>query len=144
MGAKAPPPTPEQQKLALLNLVTGYPWVSLGNADACKYIVTDKGAAADFQYCHVDLAGAFIRYGVCVPAACTADDVALGLNSTFTKVFKQPLDPSVQIAPVTICGEPGYPYVTGTYVMIVITFLLLALVAAGTTVEYVSRLMKPT
>jgi hypothetical protein len=142
-GTKAPPPSPAEQKEAILNIVTGYPWSSLGSADSCGYITTERGAVADFQYCYIDVAGAYLRYGLCVPQACTPDDIMLGLNTTFTKIAKTPLDPSLQLAAKTVCGNPKYTPVTGTYVMIVVTCLLLALVALGTTIEYVSSPLRP-
>jgi hypothetical protein len=138
-NARAPALTPEQQKAALVPLVSGYPWSSPGNADACSYIRKDRGAAADFQYCYLDVLYAFLRLGMCVPKACGPEDIALGLNAAFTKTTNMQLDSKLQLAPMTVCGSPRFPYVAGTYVMIVVTLMLLVLVAVGTAVEWVSQ-----
>ena len=80
-----PPPTAEQQELALLNLISGFPLISLGSSDACGFV-------PDFQYCHIDVATIYLRFGLCVPAACNAQDVQLGLNATYFKLTKSYLD----------------------------------------------------
>jgi len=61
------------------------------------------------------------RFGLCIPQACTEDDVLS-------------LVPNV---PSVSCGIDN-SYSTGTYVMISLTIFLLLLVAAGTTIELVS------
>ena len=84
-----PPPTAEQQELALLSLISGFPLISLGSSDACGFV-------PDFQYCHIDVATIYLRFGLCVPAACNAQDVQLGLNATYFKLTKSYLDRYVQ------------------------------------------------
>ncbi|GAB5037943.1 acyltransferase 3, partial [Nannochloropsis oceanica] len=131
----APPPTAKDQELALLNLIAGFPLISLGSSDACGFVT-------DFQYCHVDVATIYLRFGLCVPAACNAQDIQLGLNATYFKLTKSYLDSSLLLADTTVCGNTSFPWTTGTYVMIGVCFVLLALVAAGTALEYATKRAK--
>jgi hypothetical protein len=138
--AKAPPPTMGRYENPFLTLMMNYPWTSPGNADACAYVATHKGAAADFHYCYLDVYKAFLRLGVCIPQACDPADLEVGLRAAFTKTYGMQLDSKLQLAPMTICDSPRFPYVAGTYVMIGVTWILLAMVAVGTALEWVSEI----
>ena len=114
---------------------------SYGDADACK-------AIGGFQYCwmQLDFLPTIVRAGVCVPQQCSLQDLvnvtnsllqAVGENSSSSSSSSNSTVPEIDFSHVEgQCGDYAFPATAGTYVMLVLTGLLVLLVLGGTWVDY--------
>ena len=108
------------QSLHLLEL--GFPLSSFGQVDGCKFLGEEN-----YHYCHFSIAGPFWKYGLCMPSQCTTDDVQAALEAIFGPQ-------GIQIKN-SQCGYAEYEWLPGTYVMVIISFVLLFFLVVGTLLE---------
>lgn len=110
---------------------------SLGDADACK-------AIGGFQYCWAQLDFLpMARTGLCVPQQCSLDDLASVTNAVLQAVAQRSNSTAPDIDMTHVvgqCGDYHFSANAGTYLMTILTAVLVLLVLGGTWMDYQDKL----
>lgn len=106
---------------------------ALGSYDECLAIDNTEYCLAEMMMLTQAPINPQIRYALCLPSACSEDDIAQSIDSINSQM--ESLGISIALTSVTCEGENKPPYNAGAIVMLIVCSLFVVMVIGGSTIH---------